>query len=136
MSCFPYIMNTPSHTQKQYYIRTALFMGGYVALNLTALSGAFDDLRSPGTWGMALIAAAPVIGQIWALLSYMHHSDEFVRGLLAKRFIVAGGIAMALFSAWGFMESYAHTPHVPGWLIFPLFCAAFGAVTPFIQTSR
>lgn len=129
-------MNISAHLQKQYLIRTALFMGGYIVVNLAAIFGAFDDMRPPGTWGFALTAAAPVIGQIWALLAYMRDSDEFIRSLLAKRFIVASGIAMALFSAWGFMESYAHAPHAPGWLIFPLFCAMFGAVTPFIQTSH
>ena len=43
---------------------------------------------------------------------------------------------MALFSAWGFGESYARAPHAPGWLIYPLFWGVFGVVSPFIRTSH
>ena len=49
----------------------------------------------------------------------MRDSDEFVRGVMAKRFIVGSGLAMALFCAWGFMETYAHVWHAPGWFIYP-----------------
>jgi len=120
----------------RYLRRTAAFMSAYVAVNLAAITGAFDDLRAPGSWVLGLAVAAPVVGQIWATLVLMRDSDEFVRAVLAKRFIAASGLAMAIFSAWGFLESYADAPHVPGWLIYPLFWAAFGLVTPFLRTSR
>ena len=56
--------------------------------------------------------------------------------VMAKTFITASGVAMALFCAWGFAESYADAPHAPGWLIYPLFWAAFGIISPFVRTSR
>ena len=122
---------------RKYVIRTLAFMSGYVAVNVGAIFGAFDDIRSPvAAWVLALVVAAPVAGQIWATLSLMRESDEFVRGVTAKQFILAAGIAMALFSAWGFGESYADAPHAPGWLIYPLFWAVFGLVSPFIRTSN
>lgn len=111
-------------------------MTGYVAVNVAAILGAFDGIRPPGSYALALTAAAPLAGHIWATLAYMRDSDEFVRGLMAKRFIVASGIAMALFCGWGFMEIYAGAKHAPGSLIYPLFWAAYGAVTPFIRTSH
>ena len=111
-------------------------MAGYVAINGGAIAGAFDDIRGPGAWALGLAVAAPVAGQIWATLALMRDSDEFVRALTAKRFILASGLAMAIFSAWGFVESYAHAPHVPGWAVYPLFWAAFGVVSPFVRTSR
>ena len=131
-----YTMPTPATAIRQYLIRTSLFMGGYVALNVAAITGAFDDIRSPGSWFFALTAAAPIAGQIWATLVLMRDSDEFVRGLLARRFIVATGITIALFSAWGFMETYARAPHAPGWMIYPLLWLAFAAVRPFIRSTR
>jgi hypothetical protein len=127
---------SPQVVHRQYLIRTWLFMGGYVAVNIAAIFGAFDDARGPGAVALALTVSAPLAGQIWAILAYMRDSDEFVRGLMAKRFIVASGIAIALASAWGFMEIYAHAKHVSASLIFPLFCAAYGAVTPFIRNSH
>jgi hypothetical protein len=121
---------------RKYHLRTALFMGGYIAVNTAAITGAFDNMRPPGTWAFALVVAAPVIGQIGSLLAWMRDSDEFVRGLAAKRFIVAAGIALALSSAWGFMELYAGAPHLSAALVFPLFCVAFGMVTPLIRSTN
>jgi putative oxidoreductase len=143
MSGSPYIraiMTTVTHSTttpaRKYHIRTALFMSGYVAVNLAAILGAFDDMKSPATWVFSLVVAAPVVGQIWALLAWMRDSDEFVRALAAKRFIAAAGLAMAVASAWGFMELYARAPHISAAMIYPLFWAAFGCVSAFIHTTR
>ena len=121
---------------KRYIIRTLAFMAGYVAVNAAAIAGAFDDARAPGSYLLALVVAAPVAGQMWATLALMNDSDEYIRRLTANRFVAAAGAAITLFSAWGFMESYADAPHVPGWIIYPLFWACFGAVTPFVRSSR
>lgn len=121
---------------KKYLIRTFLFMGGYVAINSAAITGAFDDIGHTAGLVLGLLVAAPVAGQIWATLALMNDSDEFVRALLAKRFIVASGLAMAVATAWGFMESYGDAPHIPAWIIYPLFWALFGLVSPFIRTTR
>ena len=122
---------------KRYVVRTQAFMGAYILINLAALAGLFDRLEgSPWAWGLALAVSIPIAGQIWSTLALMAESDEFVRAVTAKQFIVAAGVAMALFSAWGFAESYADAPHAPGWLVYVLFWAAFGVTAPFIRTSR
>ena len=122
--------------ERRYLLRTFAFMTGYVGINSGAIVGAFDDVKGPGAWALGLAVAAPVAGQIWATLALMRDSDEFVRALTAKRFIIASGLAMALFSAWGFLESYADAQHVPGWMIYPLFWACFGLAAPFVRTTR
>jgi hypothetical protein len=121
---------------KKYRIRALLFMSGYVAVNVAAIFGAFDDVRGAGAWALALVVAAPVVGHIWAFLVYIRDSDEFMRGVMAKRFIVAAGIAIALVSTWGFLEVYAHASHAPGFLVYPLFWLAMGLVSPLIRTSH
>ena len=126
-----------SSAHKRYAIRTIAFMSGYVAVNVAAIFGAFDDINSPvAAWGLALTVSAPVIGQIWATLSLMRESDEFVRALVAKQFILASGLAMAVASVWGFGESYAAAPHIPAWIIDPLFWACFGLIAPFVKSSN
>ncbi|MFC0632949.1 hypothetical protein [Brevundimonas balnearis] len=123
--------------QKRYVTRTLMFMGGYVAVNVLAILGAFDEIvGEPAGWILGLAVAAPVAGQIWATLRLMVESDEFVRVLTAKRFIAASGLAMALFSGWGFVESYGGAPHAPGWMIYPLFWGLYGLITPLIRTTR
>ncbi len=126
----------PFNTNQKYYLRTALFMSGYIALNIAAITGAFDDMKAPGTWGFALAVTAPVVGHICSVLIWMRDSDEFVRAVAAKRFIVATGIAMAIATAWGFMELYAKAPHVSAALMFPLFWLSFALSSPFIRTSH
>lgn len=121
---------------KTYLFRTFAFMAGYAAVITTASFGAFDDIGRAGGLALGVTVAAPVAGQLWATLALMNESDEFVRAVTAKRFIVASGLAMALATAWGFMETFGDAPHIPAWLIYPLFWAMFGLVTPFIRTSR
>lgn len=122
---------------RKYVFRTMAFMSGYVAINVAAIFGAFDDIAStPAAWLLALAVSAPVVGQIWATLSLMRDSDEFMRAVTAKQFIVASGLSMAAATIWGFGESYADAPHIPIWIIYPLFWACFGIVAPFIRSSR
>ena len=122
---------------RRYAIRTMAFMGGYVAVMAATIGGAFDRIQNtPAAWGLALTVAAPIAGQIWATLSFMRDSDEFVRAVTAKQFIIASGLAMAAATFWGFGESFAGAPHLPAWLIYPLFWAAFGLVSPFIRSSN
>ena len=121
---------------RRYVTRTIAFMVPYALINMAAISGAFDDRSRPGSWLLGLVVAAPVAGQIWATLALMHDADEFVRVLTAKRFILASGSAMAIFSAWGFVEEYARAPHVSGFMIYPLFWLCYAVVSPFVRTTR
>ena len=123
--------------QKRYVVRTLAFMGGHSAIMVAVIFGAFDAIqKTPAAWALALVVTAPVVGQIWTTLAYMRESDEFVRALMAKQFILAAGIAMALFTGWGFAESFANAPHAEGWLIYPLFWGVLGVTSPFLKSSH
>ncbi|WP_426024235.1 hypothetical protein [Brevundimonas sp. PWP3-1b1] len=127
---------TPAH--RRYIIRTMAFSVPYVAICISMMTtDAFDQVMgTPAAWVLAAVLSAPVIGQIWATLALMRESDEFVRGVTAKQFILAAGLAMAVATFWGFGESFAGAPHMQTWLIVPLFWAMYGVVSPFIKTSR
>ena len=123
---------------RRYTLRTLAFMTPYAAICVAMMTtNLFDGVMGrPAGWALAAVVSAPVIGQIWATLSLMRESDEFVRGLTAKQFILAAGVAMAIAVFWGFGESFAGAPHLPAWLIYPLFWAAYAATSPFIRSSR
>ena len=121
---------------RRYRNRTLAFMIPYAAINMAAITGAFDDRSAPGSWLLGLAVAAPVIGQLWATLALMRDADEFVRALTAKRFILAAGGAMAIATAWGFCEEFAYAPHVPGYWVYMLFWACYAVITPFVRTTR
>ncbi len=127
---------TPAH--RRYVIRIMAFTIPYVAICVSMMTtDAFDEVMGkPAAWALAAVVSAPVIGQIWAVLSLMRESDEFVRGVTAKQFIVASGLAMAVATFWGFGESFAGAPHMQTWLIVPLFGGMYGLTAPFIRTSR
>ena len=111
-------------------------MAAYVAMNMAAMAGLLDNLSQPVTIGLALTISASLAGQIWATLMLMRDSDEYVRSLYARRFIIAAGLAMAIFSGWGFCEVYANAPHISGFMIYPLFWALFGLVCAFVKTTH
>ena len=123
---------------RKYVIRTWAFMVPYMVICISMmLTDAFDDIiGKPAGWLLALVVSAPIIGQLWATLSLMREADEFVRAVAAKQFIVAAGLAMALATFWGFAETFANAPHLPGWLIYAAFWMLYGMVAPFIRTSN
>ncbi|HEY8615534.1 hypothetical protein [Phenylobacterium sp.] len=121
---------------RTYVTRTIIFMAVYSALNVGVLLDVFDSVEPPGTWLLALAVSINIAGQIWATLAFIRDSDEFVRALTAKRFIVAAGLTFTLATFWGFLELYAGAPHVTGAMVYPLFWMAYGLVTPLIRTSR
>ena len=89
---------------RRYLVRTAAFMIPYMAICLSMMvTDAFDEvIGKPAGWMLAAAVSAPVIGQIWATLSLIRESDEFVRAVTARQFIIAAGLAMALATFWGF----------------------------------
>lgn len=122
---------------RSYLLHTAILMAIYVSIHLAAILGVFDGmLGQPAGWGVALLLALTVAGQIRATLRLMAQSDEYLRAIIAKCFILASGATLALWTAWGFGETYAAAPHLPGWLCYPFFWAAYALVAPFVRQSR
>ncbi len=132
------VVNNGTPAGRRYVIRTFAFMVPYVLICLSmTMTDAFDQIiGKPAGWGLAAVVSAPVIGQLWATLSLMRESDEFVRAVVAKQFIIAAGVAIALATFWGFAENFAAAPHLPGWLIYAAFWGVFGCISPFIRASN
>lgn len=120
---------------RRYILVTCLSMGFYVLLSMAAIAGALDGMSRAPRLGFAALVCLTIVIQIWATLIAMRDSDEFIRALMARRFIIAAGAAFAIMSAWGFAESYASAPHIAGWIVYPLFWALYGLVTPFVRNS-
>jgi hypothetical protein len=113
------------------------FMIPYAIVCLTAITGLFDGIiGKPTGWILAVVVSLPIMGQIWSTLDLMRESDEFVRAVTARQFIIASGLAMAGATLWGFGETFAGAPHIPAWMVYPLFWGAFGCVAPFVKSSN
>ena len=126
-----------SQAAKRYALRTLAFMSGYAAVLILMVSGAVDLTEDAvAAWLLVAAVTVPILGQTWALVIFMRDSDEVVRALTAKRFIVAAGLAISLFTGWGFAETFAGVPHLEGYYVYALFWGVFAIVTPLIQSSE
>jgi len=129
---------------KRFLIINLLITGGYLAVTGAMLLGVFvgprygvfHPLTGPVRWGMSACFGLFMVGQLWATLVFMRDSDEFVRGVMARQFILASGLAIASFSAWGFAEIFAGAPHIPGFMVYFWFWLFLGAVRPFVRSTR
>lgn len=127
-------MSTKTSYHRSMALWTALYVALVAGISWTPLGDQF--LSGPYAYLVAALPAAPVAGMMMAVLKHMNSADEFVRALLAKRFVIAAGLTFVGCAVWGFLESFARAPHVELWLVFPAFWAAFGLVTPFVRSTR
>ncbi len=123
---------TPRRTYK---VQLLLFMAAYIVL-LAVAEVAGPGLSAPTSYAVAVAPALPIAGVVWSMLRFISRSDEFVRALTAKRYVVASGFVYALATAWGFLELYADAPDFPLYLLFPVFCGTLGVATLLVRTSR
>jgi hypothetical protein len=85
-------------------------------------------------WLLGVAPAIPVIGVIAAMGLYiMEETDEFLRLVLVQSMLWGIGVTLALCTAWGFLENVGVVPHFPLYLVFAVFCGAFGLAQPFVR---
>jgi hypothetical protein len=85
---------------------------------------------------LVLLLAISVAVQFVVAYRSVAARDEFVRGLAFKRGIAAAGITITAAVLWGLAEQFLGAPHVPMWLVYPLFWGTIGIVTPIIRSSH
>ena len=109
----------------------ALFLASVVAVAFGRNAG----WPEAGLLILGLVPAITVALQFWSAYRLISAQDEFVRALTVKRMVAAAGLSITLATAWSVLE-LAGLPHLPAWLIYPLFWGVFGLVTPVIRDSR
>ncbi|NEX94226.1 hypothetical protein [Caulobacter sp. 17J65-9] len=122
---------------QNYLVGTFACLGLYMAALFGVRAGVqAGALSGPALYAMAAAPGLAVAAQLLVTLRFMAASDEFVRALTAKRFIVAATLTFAGFTTWGFLEDFAGLQHVPGWYVYPTFWVLMGVLTPFIRSSH
>lgn len=70
-------------------------------------------LTGPLAWIVALAPALAVIGFFVTIGRYLvEEQDEYLRFQMVRQALIATGFAMAVATAWGFLENFGLVPHV------------------------
>lgn len=129
------MVKTQTPAVRRYLARFFPAMIAYVVV----LSGSLWLIESHSPQGVLLwiLGAAPAI-PIIAVIAVMglylaEETDEFLRLVLVQSMLWGIGFTLAAGTVWGFLENVGLVPHFPLYLIFPVFCGAFGLAQPFVR---
>ena len=123
---------------RTYTITVAGWMILYVVLLVGVIYGVRQGTvpEGPLRYALALLPAIPVAGVMFAVGKLMRDSDEYVRALMAVRFITAAGITFTLATAWGFLEAIAGAPHIELYWVFVAFWIVYPLCTALVRNVR
>lgn len=120
---------------KRYLRRFLPMMLAYVVvLTVSLWTIRHHHPQGPLLWLLAVAPALPVIGVIVVMGLYLiEETDEFVRAMLVQAMLWGLGVTLAGCTAWGFLENVDLVPHVPLYLVFPIFCGSMGLAQPIVR---
>ncbi|MBC7668594.1 MAG: hypothetical protein H7236_09125 [Gemmatimonadaceae bacterium] len=126
---------TMSLAAKRYIARFAPAMTAYVGVLFASIWWIrHHDPHGVLLWLLAIAPALPVIAVIAIMGLYLiEEQDEFVRSTLVQAMLWGLGVTLAGCTAWGFLENVELVPHLPLYLVFPVFCGAMGVAQPFVR---
>jgi hypothetical protein len=111
---------------------------GTMVLNIlfAAIAGLgirFGHLRGIAAYLVAVLPALPIIGVIVAFGVFLdEEKDEFQRNLLVQALLGGIGGTLAATTVWGYLEAFAHIPHLQTIWIYPIFWLFVGLSTPVV----
>lgn len=113
---------------RQYNRRIAILSVAYIACLFAAVY-LFKRHLLGGmlAWPVALAPALAVIGFFGAIGRYLiEERDEYLRDQMVRQALIATGIAMAVATAWGFLENFGLVPHVYAYAVAIVWFAGLG----------
>lgn len=113
---------------RRYNRRILLLSVVYVACLFAAVH-VFNHrlLSGPLAWAVALAPALAVIGFFVTIGRYLiEERDEYLRDQMVRQALIATGLAMAVATAWGFLENFGLVPHVPAYAVAIVWFAGLG----------
>jgi hypothetical protein len=109
----------------RYTKRMVLIALAYIAgIMLASLTIDRSAPLGPLTIALALIPGFALLATIWAMGRFLADlTDEYLRMLEVRKFIIATGVTLAITSVWGLLELYSDSlPRLPVFYVFPIWC--------------
>lgn len=120
---------------KRYRRRLGVAMMAYSFIligSLSLLRG--DHLTGPLLWIVAAAPAIPILGVLVVMGLYLKEEpDEFERMIHVEAMLWGLGAVLGVSTVWGFLANAEVVPNPPLFLVFPLFCVAWGFSQPIIR---
>jgi hypothetical protein len=119
-------------TANRAYMRRFLPMMGLYVVCLLATVWLDDRLapKGPLAVALAILPALPLVGVVWAFGRLLiEETDEYLRALTVRQFLVATGFMLCVTSIWGFLDAFGQVPHVPMYWAFIIWCMGLGVGT-------
>jgi hypothetical protein len=117
---------------KRYNFRMIWLSLVYALFFIAAVYGFKHQLFSGAfAYVAAILPALPIIGIFGALGRYLlEEQDEYVRALMVRQTLWAGGFTLSLATIWGFLDDFALVGHIDGyWVVIAWFFGlALGAI--------
>lgn len=84
-------------------------------------------VEGPALWLAGFAPSIGVCGMIWAMgRLIVEETDEYLRFRMVKQALFATGGVLLLCTIWGFLEQVQLVPHIPLWVVMPVFALMLG----------
>jgi len=121
---------------KRYMLRFMPAMLGYVIILMIAIT-VYKTFKPEGVllWAVALMPALPTFYAIRAVgLMVKEETDEFLRAKLLAMNAWTNAALLGVCTAVGFLDMFGAIPHIPLWVVFPLWAVLM--IPGFAATRR
>ena len=124
-----------SPAQRRYVFRMLAAAGLCVLFALiSAMAFRYGHLKGIAAYPVAILPALPIIAAIiWTGVYLDEEKDEFQRNLLIQSMLAGIGATLSLTTAWGYLEDFAHVPHLDPIYIYVIFWFATAIAYPVVR---
>src|SRR5579863_4718965 len=125
-------INNPA--QRRYFVRMGVAAALCILFALVAaLAFRFGHLTGIAAYLVAILPALPIVGALIGTGAYLgEEKDEFQRTLLVQSLLGGIGITLSATTIWGYLEDFAHAPHLDLVWVYPLFWIFVVLSMPFV----
>ena len=117
------------------FARSCWMSAGLVVVLAVVAAVAFRlwHLKGLPAYPVAVLPALPILWMLFETGRYLAvEKDEFQRNLLVQCMLGGIGGTLATTTAWGYLEAFAHVPHLQAVWIYPIFWLFVGIAWPVV----
>jgi len=128
------LCSTKSPAQRR-FARSCWMSAGLVVVLAVGAALAFRlwHLKGLAAYPVAVLPALPILWVLFETGRFLAvEKDEFQRNLLVQCLLGGIGGTLATTTAWGYLEAFAHVPHLQTIWIYPIFWLFVGIAWPVV----